>query len=128
MFDTIMNIVCIPFGYVMKLCWQLVGNYGLAILLFTLATKIVLLPVSVWIHKNSIQMIKIQPDINFLKANHYGDMDTIADEQARLFKEQKYHPMLSLVPLVLQLVLLMGRQEKNLFAAPFLYQHVGSLR
>jgi hypothetical protein len=27
-----------------------------------------------------------------------------------------------------QLFLQMGRQEKNLFAAPFLYQHVGSLR
>jgi YidC/Oxa1 family membrane protein insertase len=56
-------------------------------------------------------MIKIQPDINFLKANHYGDMDTIAEEQAKLFKKHKYHPMLSLVPLAAQIILLLGVVE-----------------
>jgi len=109
--NEIMRIICIPLGYLMKWCWMLVGNYGWAIILFTLATKLVLLPLSVWIHKNSIQMIKIQPDINFLKANHYGDMDTIAEEQAKLFKKHKYHPMLSLVPLAAQIILLLGVVE-----------------
>ena len=106
--DFVLYYVCIPLGILMKWCWQLIGNYGLAIILFTLATKIVLLPFSVWIHKNSINMVKIQPAINFLKVNHYGDMDTFADEQAKLFKKEKYHPMLSLVPLALQIFLLLG--------------------
>lgn len=109
--DTIMYYICIPFGILMKWCWQLVENYGLAIILFTLATKLVLLPFSVWIHKNSINMIKIQPAVNFLKANHYGDMDTIAEEQSKLFKKEKYHPMLSLIPLILQIVLLLAVVE-----------------
>ena len=106
--DTILYYICIPLGILMRWCWLLVKDYGLAILFFTLATKIVLLPVSVWIHKNSILMVKIQPSVNFLKAEHYGDMDTIADEQAKLFKREKYHPMLSLIPLALQIILLMG--------------------
>ena len=106
--DTILYYICIPLGYLMKWCWMLVDNYGLAIILFTLATKLVLLPLSVWIHKNSIQMIKIQPEINFLKANHYGDMDTIAEEQAKLFKKHNYRPMLSLIPLAAQIILLLG--------------------
>ena len=106
--DTVLYYVCVPLGILMKLCWQLVGNYGFAIILFTLATKLVLLPFSVWIHQNSIQMVKIQPAINFLKATHYGDMDTFADEQAKLFKKEKYHPMLSLIPLALQIFLLLG--------------------
>ncbi|MBO5042036.1 MAG: membrane protein insertase YidC [Clostridia bacterium] len=109
--DAILHYICIPLGYLMKWCWMLVGNYGWAIILFTLATKLVLLPLSVWIHKNSIQMIKIQPDINFLKANHYGDADTIAEEQSKLFKKHKYHPMLSLVPLAAQIILLLGVVE-----------------
>ena len=106
--DTILYYICIPLGVLMRWCWLLVKDYGLAILLFTLATKVVLLPVSVWIHKNSILMVKIQPSVNFLKAEHYGDMDTIADEQAKLFKREKYHPMLSLIPLAVQIILLMG--------------------
>ncbi len=107
----IMYYICLPLGYLMKWCWMLVSNYGWAIILFTLATKIVLLPLSVWIHKNTIQMVKIQPDINFLKANHYGDMDTIAEEQSKLYKKHKYRPMLSLIPLAVQIILLLGVVE-----------------
>lgn len=106
--DTLLYYICIPFGMLMRLCWHVVGNYGVAIILFTLATKLVLLPVSVWIHKNSILMVKIQPEINFIKAKFYGDADTIADEQSRLFKKHKYRPMLSLVPLIVQIILLMA--------------------
>lgn len=106
--DAIMYYICIPLGYLMKWCWQLVGNYGVAIILFTLATKIVLLPLSIWIHNNSIRMVKIQPDINMLKVNHYGDMDTIADKQAELYKKHKYRPLASLIPLAAQIVLLLG--------------------
>ncbi len=106
--DTILYYICVPLGYLMKWCWQLIGNYGLAIILFTLATKLVLIPLSVWIQKNSIKMVKIQPGINFIKANHFGDTDTIAEEQTKLFKREKYHPMLSLVPLALQIILLLG--------------------
>ena len=106
--DTIVSYICIPLGFLMKWCWMLVGNYGLAILLFTLATKLVLLPISVWIQKNSIQMVKLQPEINNLKTKYHGNTDLIAEEQMKLFKREHYHPMLSLVPLLLQIVLLLG--------------------
>lgn len=109
--DTILYYICIPFGYLMKWCWQLVGNYGVAILLFTLVSKLVLLPLSVWIQKNSILMVKLQPKINFLKVKHYGDAEAIAEGQAELFKKEKYHPTLSLIPLIIQIVLLMGVVE-----------------
>ena len=107
-FNQILYYICIPFGWLMTWLYELVGNYGVAIILFTLATKIVLLPISVWIHKNSIQMVKIQPEINMIKVRHYGDSDTIADEQAKLYKKVKYRPMLSLVPLALQIILLLA--------------------
>ena len=109
--DNVMYYICLPLGYLMKWCWMLVENYGWAIILFTVATKVVLLPLSVWIHKNTIQMVKIQPDLNFLKANHYGDPDTIANEQSKLYKKHHYRPLLSLVPLAVQIILLLGVVE-----------------
>lgn len=105
--EQILHYICLPFGYLLKGCWLLVGNYGVAILLFALALKLVLLPLSVWIQKNSILMVKIQPEVNFLKARLLGNNDAIAEEQAKLFKREHYHPMISLIPLILQLVLLM---------------------
>ena len=95
-------------SWVMNGCYNLCRNYGLAIILFTLCSKIVLLPVSLWTYMNSITMIRIQPDINFLKVKYYGQKDAIAEEQAKLFKEKKYYPLASTIPLIIQLVLLMG--------------------
>ena len=95
----------------MKWCWQFVGNYGAAIILFTLLTKIVLIPISVWIQKNSILMVKIQPEINFLKADNYGNLDAIADGQAKIYKKAHYRPLITIIPLVLQIILLLAVVE-----------------
>ncbi len=97
--------------WVMNICYELCKNYGIAIILFTLISKIILLPVSVWTHLNSIKMIKIQPDINYLKAKYYGQKDIIDEEQAKLFKKEKYNPLASVVPMIIQLVLLVGVVE-----------------
>lgn len=106
-----LSYICVPFGYLMKWCWQLVGNYGVAIILFTLLTTIVLLPIGIWIHKNSILMVKIQPEINFLKADNFGNPDAITDGQARIFKKAHYHPLITIIPLVLQVILLLAVVE-----------------
>ncbi len=106
--DTFIYYLCFPLAYLMKGLWLLVGNYGVAIVLFTLASKILLFPVSAWIQKNSILMVKIQPEINFLKANYSGNLDAIADGQSKLYKREHYHPMLSLIPLAIQILLLLA--------------------
>ena len=99
------------FGTVMKWCYDITKNYGLAIILFTLFSKIVLLPISIWVQKNSIKMVKIQPEINRIKVKYFGDKDTIAEEQQKLFKREHYSALASIIPLVIQIVLLMGVVE-----------------
>ena len=94
--------------WVLMRCYALCGDFALAIGLFTLLSKLVLLPISVWLHKNSIKMVKMQPEINRLKAAHFGDPDAIAEGQAAIFKREKYHPLASVIPLAIQVVLLMG--------------------
>lgn len=103
-----MELIYKALEVVMNGCYALCHSYGIAIILFTLVSKVVLLPVSVWVQKNSIKMVKMQPEINFLTVKHFGDKDTIAEEQAKIFKREKYHPMASIIPLIVQLVLLMG--------------------
>ncbi len=106
--DSVLYYICVPLGYLMKGCFLLIKNYGIAIILFTLITKILLMPISVWIQKNSILMVKIQPQINFIKAKLSGNFDAIAEEQSKLYKKEKYHPFASLIPLIIQIVLLLG--------------------
>ena len=91
-------------GWIYRLC----GSFGTAVLLFTLLSKLVLLPLGIWVHRNGIKVIRMQPAVNRLKAEHYGDKDAIADGQAALYRQEKYSPLASLVPLVFQLLILMG--------------------
>ena len=106
--STLINMLGAPLGHVMRWCYGLTGSYGPAILLFTLITKVLLLPLGIWVHKNSIRVVRLQPELNRVKARFFGDRDQIAEEQSRLYKKEGYHPLLSLVPLFIQIVLLMG--------------------
>ena len=98
-------------GVIMLFCYNIFKNYGIAIILFTLFSKFVLLPISIWVQKNSIKMVKMQPDINKIKIKYFGDKDKIADEQAELYKKEKYNAFISLIPLFVQIVLLLGLVE-----------------
>lgn len=103
-----LDILGSVFGYVMSLCYDVFQNYGVAIIAFVFITRVIILPISVWVHKNGIKLVKMQPEINFITVNYYGDKDRIADEKAKLFKREKYNPFASLIPLIIQIVLLMG--------------------
>ena len=102
------SVIGYPLGFIMNLCYRLFSDYGIAIIAFTLITKFILLPLSIWVQKNSIKMVQMQPAINRVKAKYFGDADTIADEESKLYKQYKYNPLASIIPLLAQIVLLMG--------------------
>ena len=81
----------------MDFCYDICGNYGWAIVLFTILSKIVQIPISVWLQYNSIKMVKMQPEINFLKAEHFGDKDAIAEGESAIYKKYRYNPLASVV-------------------------------
>lgn len=95
-------------GWLMYFSYNILHDYFWAIVLFTFLTKIVLFPVSLMVQKNSIKMVKLQPEINFIKAKYYGNSEKISEEQYDLYKKEHYQPLADLIPLILQLVLLMG--------------------
>lgn len=96
------------FGQIMYGCYRIFHNYGISIVVFTVITKIILMPISVMVQKNSIKMVKMYPEMNRIKAKYFGSKDLISEEQYKLYQREKYHPMLDLVPVILQLVILMG--------------------
>lgn len=103
-----MTIISKALGYMLHACYILCGDYLIALILFTILTKIVLLPVSIWVQKNSITLVRIMPQLNDIKCRYYGDKEKINEETLDLYKKEKYNPFLSLIPLIVQLVLLMG--------------------
>lgn len=103
-----MSVLGTILGWLMQQCYLICTSYGGAILLFTLVTKVILLPLSIWVHRNGLKVVKMQSEINRLHINYYGDKDAIAEGQAALYKREKYNPLASLVPLFAQIIVLMG--------------------
>ena len=96
------------FTWLMAWCHSWCPNVWLDIVLFTLLTKVLQFPVALWCQANSLKMVSLMPECNRIKMAHYGDSDAIGEETAKLFKREHYHPLLSLVPLAIQIVILMA--------------------
>ena len=95
-------------GWIMRGCFSITKNYGISIIVFTFITKIILFPLSILTQKNSIKMVRLMPEENALKIKYIDDKDKLADERLALYKKYKYNPMLSSVPLLLQIPLVLG--------------------
>lgn len=103
-----MSVIVSFFSWIMEWCHQLVPNYWVDIVIFTFLTKILQYPVSLWCQANSLKMVSLMPRSIRLKIDFYGDSDTIGEKTAELYKKEHYHPLLSLVPLVIQIAILMA--------------------
>ena len=106
--DFINNTIGILLGYLMRACLLLVKNYGAAIILFTFATRLLMFPINIKVQKNSIKMIKLQPELNRITAKNAGNKDKAAEEQIALFKREKYSPMSGVIPMLIQIPIILG--------------------
>ena len=107
-----MNIIDLTFGvffgFIMRLCYNTIGNFGWTIAVFTLLTKVILFPVSLISQKNSIVMVKLQPLLADLQARYEGEPEALIKEQKALYKQEKYSAMKALLPLLIQILLVIG--------------------
>lgn len=106
--DAVLAAAGAALGAVMHACWRALGDWGLTILLFTLFTKVLLFPVSLWVHRNELKTLRLQPELNRLTLRRYGDREAIAEERAALYRREKVNPLAGLLPLALQILLLIG--------------------
>lgn len=87
---------------------RITNSLAVSIILFTLLSKLILLPLSIWVQKNSIKMIEMQPEVNSIKIKYYGDREQIDEKMNALYKKKKYSPIVSIIPTVLQIIILFG--------------------
>ncbi len=104
----LINIVAFPLGFIMKLIYSLVGNYGIAIILFTLVTKLILLPVSYKQQKNSARLQLINPKLKKLQEKYKDKPEKMQLEQTKLYQEENINPYSSCLTSFIPLILLWG--------------------
>ena len=102
------DIIGIPFGYLMSWIYQFVGNYGLAIILFTVITKLLLFPVNYNTQKNSARMQLLNPKLQKLRKSYASNPNRLQEEQQKLYQQEGINPMASCMPSLIQMLLLFG--------------------
>ena len=106
--EAFINLIGTPLGYLMYWCFELLQNYGAAILLFTLLTKVILFPLSIIAQKNSIKMVKMQPELTDIRLRNSGNGELIAQETKALYKKERYSTIAGILPLLIQIPIILG--------------------
>lgn len=101
-----MNILATPLGLLMKGCYLLVKNYGIALLLFTVLTRLITLPVNIKQQISTQKMTMLQPEIEKLKKKYAKNQEKLNEETMKLYAEHNANPMASCLPMLIPLVLL----------------------
>ena len=107
MWDT---VIIKPFINLLLWIYMLVGNFGIAIILFTTLTRIVLYPLTAKQIKGAQAMQELQKDKRYIaiQEKYKGDKEKLAQEQMKLYQELKINPLASCLPTLLQFPIIIG--------------------
>lgn len=94
------------FGYILNLLYELLKNYGLAILLFSIILKIVLLPISIKQQKTLKKSAKIQEEMKIIQDKYKGNQEKINQETMDLYKRENMSPFSGCLSAIVQIILL----------------------
>lgn len=113
---SIFKLLSVPFGFLMRMCYNIIPNYGAALILFAIITKILMIPISIKQQKNSIKTLinqkKMQPKLEKLKIKYGKNKELYNSEMMKLYQEEGINPLGNassgcLLP-VIQLVIMLG--------------------
>ncbi len=104
MFQFFANI----FGYLLNIINDFVGNYGLAIILFTVIIKILMLPLSIKQQKTMKKSTKIQEQVKILQFKYKNDPEKLNREMMDLYKKENMSPFSGCLSTIVQFILLIS--------------------
>lgn len=103
-----LDFIAVPFGYIMRLIYEIIGNYGLSIVAFTLLTKLLLLPLAIKTKKGMVEIQRLQPKLVALEKKYGKDKEKYNIEVQKLYAEEKINPLGSCLPTLISLPLMLG--------------------
>lgn len=92
--------------WALDLIYSLVGNYGWAVLIFTLLIRLLLMPLDIKSRRSMKAMQNVQPKIDELNKKYANDKDKLNQKMADLYKKEKINPLSGCLPMLIQLPIL----------------------
>ena len=104
MFKFLANI----FGYVLNFIYGLVNNYGLAIILFTILLRLIMLPMNLKQQKTMKKTAKLQGKMKELQDKYSNDPVRLNEEVRNMYKEEKMNPLSGCLTSILQIIIIIS--------------------
>lgn len=94
------------FGYLLNAIYSFVNNYGLAVIIFSIILKLLLLPLSIKQQKTMKKSEKIQGKLREIQFKYKNDPEKMNQETLRLYKEENMSPFSGCLSSIVQIILL----------------------
>ncbi len=104
----IINFFANILSYIISPIYSFVQNYGLAVILFTVIVKIILLPLGIKQQKTTVKTKQIRPELEKIQAKYKNDKEKLNEETMKLYQKYGVNPMGGCLPLLIQLPILLG--------------------
>ena len=104
MFEFIADILAIPVSFIYKF----IPNYGWTIIIFTVILKLLTMPMTIKSQKSMARMQQVQPLINEIQRKYANNREKMQQELMRVYDKYQISPTGGCMPLILQLVVMMG--------------------
>lgn len=96
------------FGYLLQILYTIVNNYGLAIILFTLIIKLLLLPLSIKQQRTMKKSAELQEKVKVIQFKYKSDPEKMNQEMMNLYKNEKMNPFSGCLTAIIQMILLLS--------------------
>ena len=102
------KIFTTPLALLLTLLYDLIGNYGITLIVVTLIVKLALYPVYKKQILSTAGMAEMQPKMQALQRKYANDKEKLNQKMAELYEEEGFNPMSGCLPMVIQMFIIMG--------------------
>lgn len=108
--NNILDVICNPLGIFLYFIYNTISfhNYGLAIIIFTVIVKLVLLPLTVKQYRSSAKMQELQPLLQDVQKKYKNDKEKLNQETMKIYQENNYNPASGCLPMLVQMPILIS--------------------
>ena len=103
-----MGIIAVPLGYLLTFIYNLVGNYGISLIILTVLVKLLLYPLYFKQIKSTASMSSLQPKMKAIQEKYKNDKEKMNEEMAKITKDENFNPMGGCLPMLIQLPIIWG--------------------
>jgi len=96
------------FGYVLNFLYQLIGNYGIAIIIFSILAKLIMLPLTIKQQKTMKKTAKIQEEMKQIQFKYKNDPEKMNQEVMALYKREDMSPFSGCLSSIVQIILVLA--------------------